>query len=74
MHRACYGQWEHRGYFEAVLNKAKEIPQNRPKLWNWEEVKQLPPHERRRHSDEIDRWSKRASDELAEFVAKLGST
>jgi hypothetical protein len=74
MHRACYEHWEYRGYFEAVLNKAREIQQNRPTrlLRNWKEVKQLPPIERKRLSDEIDSWYKRASDELDDFVTKLG--
>jgi len=52
MHRACYEQWVHHAYFEAVLHKAKAISQNRPRLFgSWEEVKRLPTSERKRISD-----------------------
>jgi hypothetical protein len=60
MHRVCYEQWEHHDYFEAVLRKAHEISQNRPVHLqrSWDEVKQLPPDERKGISDEIDSWSR----------------
>jgi hypothetical protein len=74
MHRACYEQWEHHDYFEAVLNRVSEISQDRPVHLrrSWDEVKHLPPDERKRISDEIDSWSRRAEDELGKFVASLG--
>jgi hypothetical protein len=74
MHRACYEQWEYHDYFEAVLRKAKEISQNRPVHLrrSWDEVKALPLDERKGISDEIDSWSRTASEELAKFVARLG--
>jgi hypothetical protein len=74
MHRACYEQWEHHDYFEAVLRKAEEIFQHRPvHLWrSWDEVKQLPPDEQKCISDEIDSWSRTAAEELDQFVARLG--
>lgn len=42
-----------------MLNEAKEISQNRPRLFgSSEEVKQLPTSERKRISDKIDSWAK----------------
>ncbi len=74
MHRTCYERWEHHSYFEAVLRKAREIKQSRPGglVDRWGAAKQLSPEEREQLSAETESWSRRASDELAEFVAKLG--